>query len=336
MHPLMGHISKLIKGMIKKPFAAIFNLLARKMTEKISEIDFRLKGVESDLYFYLNTNRKVDLLRSNDNQNSDGNGEIRFSFLLPCVKSAFLDQTLQSILSQYHNRFEIILVDDSQESDVKEVVKRFADTRIRYFNTPEPLGREDPTRTWNYGLNYVTGNFVTLIGDDDYIGKNYLNEVYSLIKAHPQCGIFRTRLCVVDDVGRPIYYGFSLPEIEGWDDFLYMRTRGTGRPHSTVEMTLNVDKLRNMGGYVSSYKAWGSDDMTWVCMSVGGGIASTNNAFAYWRIHGTNTSLNLPSKELQKACLRIRQYMSSLIEQHHDESCLIEKQMLINEMKTKY
>jgi hypothetical protein len=151
------------------------------------------------------------------------------------------------------------------------------------------MGGRDPTRTWNQGLAYAKGDFVCLIGDDDYISSNYIAEMTSLIGTNPGAALYRARLCVVDRFGETLYYGLNLPAKESWDEYLYFRFR-YGRPNSTCEFVAEASALRAIGGYISSPMAWGSDDATWATLAVVGGIISTNEAFGYWRNHETNIS----------------------------------------------
>lgn len=56
------------------------------------------------------------------------------SVILPTYNRAFLlDRAIRSILGQYYQHFELLIVDDGSTDDTDEVVKQFKNPRIRYI-----------------------------------------------------------------------------------------------------------------------------------------------------------------------------------------------------------
>jgi glycosyltransferase involved in cell wall biosynthesis len=78
-----------------------------------------------------------------------------------------LPRTLQSLISQSYKNIEIVLVNDAGE-DVQEVVDKFNDPRIKYFQNEKNLGLAG---TRNVALKHANGNYLCLCDDDDV----YLN-----------------------------------------------------------------------------------------------------------------------------------------------------------------
>jgi hypothetical protein len=172
-----------------------------------------------------------------------------------------------------------------------------------------------------------------LIGDDDYVSDNFIDEITKLIKAFPGAALFRARLCVIDKNDKPLYYGWSLPEIEKWDEYLYFRTK-YGRPQSTCEFVAKVGALRSLGGYVSFPLAWGSDDATWLSLTAIGDVVSTNRAYGYWRQHKSSISNQAFDSRKREAFESLFLWETKFIEDH--PSTQIEKELLIDVIQARF
>ena len=190
-----------------------------------------------------------------------------FSIIIPAYKAQHLREAIHSVLAQSCGDYELLVVDDHSPHELKTKLRDFHDHRICYHRTPHNLGGEDPTRTWNYALQLAKGELIILLGDDDELAPNYLEEMARLVDRHPAASIYRARLQLTDENGIVVDYGWPLPEVETWDEFLYFRHRH-GRLQSTSEMAVRASSLREIGGYLPMPLALGSDDLTWLTLSV--------------------------------------------------------------------
>ena len=58
----------------------------------------------------------------------------KVSVNIPCFNSEkYIAETLQSVLSQTFEDFEIILVNDGSTDKTEEIIKTFSDPRIKYY-----------------------------------------------------------------------------------------------------------------------------------------------------------------------------------------------------------
>jgi len=71
---------------------------------------------------------------------------------------------LKSLLDQSYKNLEIVLVNDAGE-DVGDIVNYFGDNRIKYFTNLKNLGLAG---TRNVGLRHSTGEYISLLDDDDF------------------------------------------------------------------------------------------------------------------------------------------------------------------------
>lgn len=225
-----------------------------------------------------------------------------FSIIIPAYKAQHLRQAIQSVLAQSGGDYELLVVDDYSPHELKTELRDFHDHRIYYHRTPHNLGAEDPSRTWNYALQLAKGELIILLGDDDELAPNYLEEMKRLVDRHPAASIYRARLQLTDENGIVVDYGWPLPEVETWDEFLYFRHRH-GRLQSTSEMVVRASSLREIGGYLPMPLALGSDDLTWLTLSVNHPVISTNHTYARWRRHSQSISGAVWSEKKQKPYL---------------------------------
>ena len=114
------------------------------------------------------------------------------SFIIPAYNAGkTIGRAINSILNQEGTSmdFEVIVVDDGSDDDLKEKVEEFkSNKRIKYFYK-ENTGVSD---TRNYGVNQATGEYIIFVDSDDYISKTllkdieqYINQKIELIKWRP-------------------------------------------------------------------------------------------------------------------------------------------------------
>lgn len=77
-----------------------------------------------------------------------------------------LRYTLETALQQTCEDYEIVVSDNFSQDSTKEVVQRFADSRIKYFNTGQRLSMRD---NWEFALERASGHYIIFIGDDDAV-----------------------------------------------------------------------------------------------------------------------------------------------------------------------
>jgi len=112
-----------------------------------------------------------------------------FSILIPTRNRAYLlGDALHSVLSQSLGDFEIIVSDNYSEDNTELVTKSFKDSRIKYYNTGkfllnswDPENKKYMKSNWDHAYSKATGQFIWLIGDDDYFLPNALENVKRII-----------------------------------------------------------------------------------------------------------------------------------------------------------
>ncbi len=86
--------------------------------------------------------------------------------------------TIQTALSQAGDKYEVVISDNFSQDNTSEVVRKFSDPRLIYFNTGQRLSMSD---NWEFALGKARGEYVIYIGDDDAIMPDGINRLETLI-----------------------------------------------------------------------------------------------------------------------------------------------------------
>ena len=105
---------------------------------------------------------------------------MKFSVLLPTKNGAkYLESCIDSVLSQDYRDIELIVFDNASTDDTSEIVKLFSeDKRLKYYRTDSAVSVTD---NWNNALKKSSGDYVSMIGDDDYLLPGFFNKLELII-----------------------------------------------------------------------------------------------------------------------------------------------------------
>ncbi|NNE32936.1 MAG: glycosyltransferase family 2 protein [Winogradskyella sp.] len=95
------------------------------------------------------------------------------SVIIPCFNQGhFLDESLQSVISQTYSNWECIIVNDGSSDDTKAIAELWTkkDKRIKYLYQDN----QGLSSARNLGISNAIGEFILPLDADDKIGKNYL------------------------------------------------------------------------------------------------------------------------------------------------------------------
>jgi glycosyltransferase involved in cell wall biosynthesis len=92
---------------------------------------------------------------------------MKVSICIPTYRSAeTLRRCVDSILRQDFNDYEIIITDDSQNDDLKDIST--IDPRIKYIKNEYSLGSPE---NWNKAISYAKGEYIKIMHHDDWFSK---------------------------------------------------------------------------------------------------------------------------------------------------------------------
>lgn len=186
---------------------------------------------------------------------------MKFSIGIPAFKSRFLKENIDNILKQTFSDFELIIVNDASPEDIDSIVNGYNDKRIRYYKNETNFGAVNVVDNWNKCLSLAKGEFFLLMGDDDKLMPNCLEEYDKLIKKYPKCNLFHTRTIIINEDSQPINITEPRPEWESVYDNIFQRISGN-RLQFISDYLYRTDALRKNGGFYKLPLAWASDDIS--------------------------------------------------------------------------
>ena len=99
-------------------------------------------------------------------------------------RANFLSATIDSVLSQKFQNFELIVVDDGSTDNTRQVLEPYS-SRIRYFYQEN----RGPSAARNMGARQANAPWVAIQDSDDLCASNHLEALYGYVKNHPQIGM---------------------------------------------------------------------------------------------------------------------------------------------------
>ena len=101
-----------------------------------------------------------------------------FSIVIPTYNRAdLIGLTLDSVLSQEFDSFEVLVVDDGSQDGTAAVVQARADPRLHYL----PKANAERGAARNYGLARALGQYVLFLDSDDLLHPNHLATLHAAI-----------------------------------------------------------------------------------------------------------------------------------------------------------
>ena len=108
----------------------------------------------------------------NENEIINPNSDL-ISVIMPVYDcEQYLETSITSCLTQEHQNWELIVIDDCSTDKSMDVAKEFSDPRIRIHQQPRNLG---PAAARNVGLEMCRGEWITVLDSDDSMCTNRLS-----------------------------------------------------------------------------------------------------------------------------------------------------------------
>jgi glycosyltransferase involved in cell wall biosynthesis len=123
----------------------------------------------------------------------------KVSVIIPTYNQAhFIAESIQSVLDQTFQDFEIVVVDDGSTDNTKEVVCNFKDVRIKYIYQEN----NGVSTARNTGICASTGEYIAFLDSDDVLLKNSLEKRVQVLNRHPEVAFIYGWNYIIDEKGR--------------------------------------------------------------------------------------------------------------------------------------
>ena len=135
------------------------------------------------------------------------------SIFIPLYNSElFIQKTIESVLSQTCQDWELFIIDDNSKDNSYAVAKAFElkDKRIKVFKNETNSGMMG---NWNKGIEMCHSEYFVKLDADDIWHPDFLKESFNIMSSFPEVALVFTKYININDAGETIPDSeLSLPE----------------------------------------------------------------------------------------------------------------------------
>ncbi len=126
------------------------------------------------------------------------------SIVLPVYNgSRYLDQSIESCLSQTYLNWELVIVDDASTDSTPAIINRHINTDSRIQSIRHEANRK-MTVALNTGFSQAKGDYLTYTSDDNCFRPQALEVMVDFLESHPEFDIVYCDFTTIDAEGRPL------------------------------------------------------------------------------------------------------------------------------------
>lgn len=144
------------------------------------------------------------------------------SIITPCCNAAkCLVQTIESVLAQSWQDWEMLIVDDCSSDGSADIIREYVkkDSRIKYFRTSQRSG--SPAVPRNVGIKYASGRYIAFLDSDDMWLPNKLEVQIKAFQENSDAAIIYSYYEKVPETGVRSGRIVASPPRITYDDLLY-------------------------------------------------------------------------------------------------------------------
>ena len=212
----------------------------------------------------------------------------------------YIEEAVNSILSQTYSNFELIVVDNGSTDRSLELVRQYDDPRIRIIELGRNLGR---TPALNIGWKEARGDYLAIQDADDRSLPDRFSQQVAFMEANPDVGVCGTWMQTFGESTQVLQYPTDHETIKR--SLLF----GTGLGHSSILLRKRSFDARNLR-YDESYQHC-QDSALWSRAARWIQLANLPEVLAWYRIHPQQISQAYSLQLRQDESKRLWQQLSA-------------------------
>ena len=112
-------------------------------------------------------------------------------------RARLLKETIESVLKQTFQDFELLVVDDGSTDDTEKVLKSYGD-RLRYFRQEN----RGASAARNLGVHHARASWISIQDSDDICAPNHLKTLVGFVEKNLDCGMVFANGSYLDEPGQ--------------------------------------------------------------------------------------------------------------------------------------
>ncbi len=210
-----------------------------------------------------------------------GSAPVTISVLLPAYNAeSYILQSVQSVLGQTFEDFELVVVDDCSTDGTSGVLASITDPRLRVIRNSVNLG---VVGTLNRAMSAARGRLIARTDADDYCLPKRFARQKAFLDEHPDILLVGTRMFNLEDgkVMQNPRVADTDPKVLRWQQHI---TNRVGHP----SMMFRTEVVSRLGTYLREEFKYAEDfDFTHRVLRIGD-VAVLPDQLMIYRLHGTN------------------------------------------------
>ena len=206
---------------------------------------------------------------------------VTISVLLPAYNAErYILQSVQSVLGQTFEDFELVVVDDCSTDGTSGILASVTDPRLRVIRNPVNLG---VVGTLNRAMSAARGRLIARTDADDYCLPTRFAQQVAFLDQHPDVLLAGTRMFNLEDgtVTQNPRVADTDPQVLRWQQHI---TNRVGHP----SMMFRAEVVSRLGTYLREDLKYAEDyDFTHRVLRIGD-VAVLPDQLMIYRLHGTN------------------------------------------------
>ena len=206
--------------------------------------------------------------------------------------AAFVGETIESVLGQTYEPFELIVVDDGSTDETVAIVERYATQAHGQIRLQRNAVRRGPCRRRNDALALARGSLLAWLDQDDLWLPDKIRRQVEVFQERPEVGVVYTAYEAFDsDTGAPLVWRDPTIEAEG-DVLARLFVEGNFVASLTAAFRRVALERRGLKLRERDF-SFGDDYYLWLSLALDWPFARIPDVLARYRRHAENESERL-------------------------------------------
>jgi glycosyltransferase involved in cell wall biosynthesis len=213
---------------------------------------------------------------------------MKYSIILPVHNGGdYIKLCVNSILSQTLPDFNLLILENCSDDGTAGWLHSLKDNRIQLFSSQKLLSIEE---NWARIISVPKNEYMTMIGHDDMLDKDYLKKMDDLIQQYPNAGLYQSHFRFINETGVVIKRCRQMKETLEPEEILNDFLNGKIDIMGTGFMMRSADYDR-IGGIPSYHNLLFADMELWLSIVAQHFLAiEPTELFSYRRHSGATTA----------------------------------------------
>jgi len=126
----------------------------------------------------------------------------KISVIMPVYNAEkYIDQTIDSVLNQSFENFELIIINDGSSDASHDIIKTYADDRIKYYTNAHNSGI---VFSLNKAIGIAAAEYIARIDADDICYKDRLQLQFDFLESNIKVGVCSGDIALIDSNNRDL------------------------------------------------------------------------------------------------------------------------------------